>query len=232
MSTNSTAEPIVALDFPSLEAIPQLLEQIGSAISFYKVGLELYSGTGTAALDLLKNQGCRIFLDLKLHDIPRTVGRTVQAAAGHGVNLLTVHATGGRAMLSEAAKVSRDTENLAVIAVTTLTSMDGEDLKDIGVGRTLADQAIALTEISLQAGIDGIVTSVHECAALRKRFGPDPILVTPGIRMPSDNVDDQKRVATPNQAQKAGSSYLVVGRPITRASNPNAAARAILADLL
>lgn len=202
-------------------------------ISFCKVGLELFCAEGPAVLERVHGEGWRVFLDLKLHDIPRTVARAVRAAALHGVELLTVHASGGRAMLQAAAEAAREAgeDRPRLVAVTTLTSLDAGDLAELGIGRGLREQALALTALALEAGIDGVVTSVHEAAALRKQFGPEPLLVTPGIRMPSDRAEDQKRIATPAQAAAAGASYLVIGRSITDAADPAAAARAALDDL-
>lgn len=224
---------ILALDVPRSTDIAPLLAPLPPEISFCKIGLELFCAEGPAALEPVRSQGRRIFLDLKLHDIPRTVAHAVRSAAAHRVDLITVHAAGGRGMLEAAAEAARafGPDRPHLVAVTTLTSLDQNDLADVGIGRPLADQALALTELALDSGIDGVVTSAHEAAALRERFGPEPLLVTPGIRLPTDAVGDQKRVATPAAAAAAGASYLVVGRAITGAADPAAAAQAILANL-
>jgi orotidine-5'-phosphate decarboxylase len=226
-------EIILALDVPRSAEVGPLLAGLPPEISFCKVGLELFCAEGPAVLERVHGEGWRVFLDLKLHDIPRTVARAVRAAALHGVELLTVHASGGRAMLQAAAEAAREAgeDRPRLVAVTTLTSLDAGDLAELGIGRGLREQALALTALALEAGIDGVVTSVHEAAALRKQFGPEPLLVTPGIRMPSDRAEDQKRIATPAQAAAAGASYLVIGRSITDAADPAAAARAALDDL-
>jgi orotidine-5'-phosphate decarboxylase len=226
-------EIILALDVPRSAEVGPLLAGLPPEISFCKVGLELFCAEGPAVLERVRGEGWRVFLDLKLHDIPRTVARAVRAAALHGVELLTVHASGGRAMLEAAAAAAWEAgpDRPRLVAVTTLTSLDTGDLADLGIGRGLREQALALTALALEAGIDGVVTSVHEAAALRKRFGPEPLLVTPGIRMPSDRAEDQKRIATPAQAAAAGASYLVIGRSITDAADPAAAARAALDNL-
>ncbi|NLE67861.1 MAG: orotidine-5'-phosphate decarboxylase [Lentisphaerae bacterium] len=224
---------VVALDIPSSRSLPALLQGLPPALEWFKVGLELFAAEGPRALAPLREAGKRVFLDLKLHDIPRTVARAVDACARHGVGLLTLHAAGGRAMLEAAARAAREAGPRApkLIAVTTLTSLDAGDLADLGIVRALSDQAEALAHLALEAGIDGLVTSVHEAAALRRRFGPKPLLVTPGIRPADGAADDQKRVDTPARAVRAGADFLVVGRPILEASDPRAAAEAILADM-
>lgn len=226
-------EVIVALDLPRSQDIEPVIAAVPHAISYFKIGLELFCAEGPAALAPVKRRGARIFLDLKLHDIPRTVAHAVRSVAAHGVDLVTVHAAGGRAMLRAAAEAAEacGADRPRLLAITTLTSLDAQDLKDIGIERSVADQAIRLTELALSSGIDGVVTSVREAAALRERFGPDPLLVTPGIRMPSDAVGDQKRVATPAAAVAAGADFLVVGRAILEAADPAAAANAILEDM-
>ena len=222
---------IVALDVPSLEEMENALDRLPDSIEWYKVGLELFCAVGPDVLKPLKKRNKKIFLDLKLHDIPRTVANAVKTAARHGVNLMTVHAIGGRAMLEAAANAARECDNPPkLVAVTTLTSLSQDDFVDLGIERTISEQALALGELAISSGIDGMVTSAHEAAALRKRF-PEALLVTPGIRMPDGNVGDQKRVATPAFAVQQGSSYLVVGRPIMQADNPSAVTAAILADI-
>lgn len=228
-----TPEIIVALDFSSSDGMAPLLDQLPREVRFGKVGLELFTAEGPRALRLLRERDWRIFLDLKLHDIPHTAARAVRAAAAHGVDLLTVHAAGGRAMLEAAAEAAADIDGnrLQLVAVTTLTSLDEPDLREIGIERSLSAQALALAELALATGIDGVVTSVHEAPGLRERFGDGPLLVTPGIRLASDDTGDQKRVATPSMAVRAGATHLVIGRPITRAADPAAAARRLLADM-
>lgn len=227
------AELIVALDVPSAAELPPLLDLLGDSVSFYKVGLELFCAEGPEVLRPLQERNKKIFLDLKLHDIPRTVERAVQSAAEHGVELLTVHAVGGRAMLEYAAKAAQSCGERApkLVAVTTLTSLNLDDFRDLGVTRDLKEQATALGHLAVDAGIDGLVTSALEAAALRAELGEQPLLVTPGIRMPDGDIGDQKRIATPANAVRDGSNYLVVGRPILEAADPAAAARAIRANM-
>jgi len=222
---------IVALDVPTIKEMEEVLTRLPDSIEWYKVGLELFCAGGPAILEPLKQRNKKIFLDLKLHDIPRTVANAVKTAASHGVNLMTVHAIGGRAMLEAAAEAARECSNPPkLVAVTTLTSLSQEDFTDLGIARSVSAQALALGELAISSGIDGMVTSAHEAAALRKEF-PQALLVTPGIRMPGGDVADQKRVATPAFAVQQGSTHLVVGRPILQAENPSAAVAAIFADI-
>jgi len=225
------AELIVALDVPNAEAMEAKLQELPDFIEWYKVGLELFCADGPAVLEPLKRRKKKIFLDLKLHDIPRTVGNAVKTAAAHGVNLMTVHAIGGRAMLEEAANAARECANPPkLVAVTTLTSLSQDDFTDLGIDRTVSTQALELGRLAISSGIDGMVTSAHEAKVLREAF-PEALLVTPGIRMPQGDVGDQKRVATPSFAVEQGATHLVVGRPIVQAADPVAAATAIVADM-
>ncbi len=227
------SEIIVALDVASASEIPPLLDLLPDEIKIYKIGLELFCAEGPSVVELVRNRDKEVFLDLKLHDIPRTVERAVKRVAELGVKLLTVHTSGGRTMLDYAAQAALDAGDKApaIIGVTTLTSLNEDDFADLGIERTIQDQALCLGRLAMQAGIDGLVSSVWEAAALRKDLGQNPLLVTPGIRMSSDAVGDQKRVATPADAVHAGSNYLVVGRSILAAEDPHAAAVAILANM-
>ncbi len=224
---------IVALDLPSAAELPPLVDSIGSAINFYKVGLELFIAEGPAVLMPLKERNKQIFLDLKLHDIPRTVERAVRSAAKLGVDMLTIHATGGRAMLEAAAAAAAEFgENRPrLLAITALTSLDQSDLSDIGVERPLTRHATALAELAISSGIDGIVCSPLEAATMRSALGPEALIVTPGVRPAGEAVGDQKRVATPADAIRAGATHLVVGRPIVQANDPAKAAAAIVSEI-
>lgn len=222
---------IVALDVPSAGEMEKVLKQMPDCIEWYKVGLELFCAEGPDILAPLKKRNKKIFLDLKLHDIPRTVANAVKTAASHGVNLMTVHAIGGRAMLEAAAKAARECTNPPnLVAVTTLTSLSQEDFTDLGIARSVSNQALALGGLAISSGIDGLVTSAHEAGVLRKKFS-ETLLVTPGIRMPDRDSGDQRRVATPAFAVRQGATHLVVGRPILQAADPAAAAAAIFADI-
>ena len=224
---------IVALDVPDRPAMVSAVRRLTGAIRWFKMGLEMFCAEGPEALQPLKELEARIFLDLKLHDIPRTVERAVRSASRHGVDLLTLHACGGRAMLEAAAAAAKDfgPGRPRLLAVTVLTSMDQKDLTDTGVNRSPSDQVRALAELAISCGIDGLVCSPQEVGDLRQRLGPGPLLVTPGIRSASDAAGDQKRTATAGAAVKAGSSYLVVGRPILEAADPKAAALALQKEI-
>ncbi len=225
-------ELIVALDVPDRAALSVALERLPPALDFFKIGLELFCALGPEALTLVRRRKGRIFLDLKLHDIPRTVERAVRAAAAE-IELLTVHAAGGPAMIRAAAEAARALGGARprILAVTVLTSLDAADLAAIGVTRSPAEQVVALAELAMESGADGVVCSPQEVAALRRRLGPEAYLVTPGIRPTGAAAGDQKRVATPAQAARDGASAVVVGRPILDAADPAAAAAAILEEL-
>ena len=227
------SELIVALDVPRTSEALKTIGSLPREVGWYKVGLELFCAEGPAIIQAVRSQEKSIFLDLKLHDIPRTVERAVKAAAQHGVEMLTIHACGGRAMLRAAVDAARScvTKPPKLIAVTALTSLDQNDMSDLGISRTPAQQVLALADLALSCGVDGLVSSPQETEVLRGRFGPRPILVTPGIRLPGNEVGDQKRVATPAAAVKAGASFLVVGRPILEAADPSGAARILLKEL-
>ena len=239
----SNAELIVALDRPSSTEAGIILDKMPESAGWYKVGLELFISDGPAALALLKTRKKNIFLDLKLHDIPNTVARAVRAAAGWNVSLLTVHAMGGESMMRAAAEAAKTIGDKAghrpgsparapkIIAVTILTSHSQKDLAAIGIQRKMSDQVLALAELALKCGVDGLVASVNEARILRKKFGKEFILVVPGIRPAGAENSDQKRVATPAMAVEAGADYLVVGRPIIDAQDPSAAANAILDEM-
>ncbi len=226
-------ELIVALDIPSSSEIPSIVSAMPEEITWYKVGLELFTSEGPRSLEYLLANGKKVFLDLKLHDIPNTVYRTVAAATRHGISMLTVHAIGGRAMLRAAADSAKEFGEGAIklIAVTTLTSLDKHDFHDLGFERSIAEQAKVLGGIAIFSGIDGLVTSVEETPLLRETFDSTTLIVTPGIRPAGADMADQKRAATPAMAVQAGSNFLVVGRPILQADNPSATAELILEQM-
>lgn len=226
-------ELIVALDVQNAASAIRAADALPPAVTFFKIGLELFTSEGPAVLAPISARNKRIFLDLKLHDIPNTVAQAVTSAGRHKVALLTVHSTGGRAMLSAAAEAAAKLgpDRPRIVAVTTLTSLAQADLTDIGVTRELREHTLALGQMAVACGIDGLVCSAQEVAAFRKALGPEPILVTPGIRPAGADVGDQKRVATPASAVRDGANFLVVGRPILAAPDPRAAAEAILADM-
>lgn len=232
--TMQTPALVLALDVPhraSLESVLQRLE--GAPIEWFKIGLELFCAEGPAALLPLRARGGKIFLDLKLHDIPRTVARAAVAAARHGADMMTVHASGGRDMIRAAAEAVRacGERRPAIVAVTALTSLNDADARELGITRPLRDQVLALAAMALEAGADGVVCSPLEAAELRRAFGPNPLIVTPGIRAAGEPAGDQKRTLSAAEAARAGATHLVVGRPVLEAADPAAAARRLKEEI-
>ncbi len=221
---------IVALDYPSRLPALALVEELADTVLWYKVGLELYLAEGAPLVSELVASGKSVFLDLKLHDIPNTVAGAVRSAARTGASLLTVHAAGGPAMLRAAVEAAGGTQ-LKVLAVTVLTSMDDIELATSGVDRGPAAQVGLLGAMAIQQRITGLVCSPEEVPSLRASLGSEPMLVVPGIRSANAPADDQRRTASAGEAISRGASQLVVGRPITRATDPMAAARAILREI-
>lgn len=217
---------IAALDTADLVRLEELAAALGPHVGYLKVGLEAYTAHGPAAIKAVAGHG-RVFLDVKLHDIPRTVAGAARAAAAHGVDLLTVHASGGAAMVAAAAEAAPD---VGILAVTVLTSLDDADLARLGQ-RTAAEQVVRLAALAWESGAAGVVCAPSEVAAVRAAIGPAGLVVTPGIRLAGDSRDDQARIATPQAARDAGASHLVVGRSLTHADDPAAVAERILADL-
>lgn len=221
---------IVAADVPSLEAAIALVESIPE-VRWWKVGLELFAAAGPAVLEMLVQRQKRIFLDLKLHDIPNTVGRAAAVAAEYGVDLLTVHAMGGRAMLTAAADAIAGS-SCQLLAISVLTSHTGRQLaRELHVSLELSDYVLQLALMAREAGCAGAVCAGDEAAQLRRVCGPEFLLVTPGIRPSGSAPGDQKRVLTPVAARRAGANYLVVGRPIAQAADPAAAFASICEEL-
>ena len=218
----------VALDTPDIERARTVATKVRNHVGGLKLGLEFFSANGRQGVREMAELGLPIFLDLKLHDIPNTVGKAIQALRPLNPAILTVHAAGGRAMMEDAkAAAPADTK---VVAVTVLTSLDGRDLASIGMPSDPHEQVVRLTELARDSGIDGVVCSGMEVAAAKKAW-PGGFFVVPGVRPANGNSGDQKRVMTPRAALDAGASVLVVGRPITQAPDPDQAARAIEATL-
>lgn len=228
---------IVALDFPSLEQAKTCVIELGDAVSYYKVGMELYYAVGGEVIRFLKGQGKQVFLDLKLQDIPNTVAHALTVLSDLGADMMNVHAVGGKKMMAEAVKAVHEAAAAAgrpapkLIAVTILTSMDNEQYADLNYNNTIAEQVISLAKLAKEAGMDGVVASPMEAAAIREACGPDFLIVTPGVRPAGSAVDDQSRIATPSGALRNGASNIVVGRPITKAENRQAAALAIVDEI-
>ena len=222
---------IVALDVSSAAAARKIVAAVGESVSTFKVGMQLYTAEGPAVVRELVAAGRKVFLDLKYHDIPNTVASAVKEAAGLGVSMLTVHASGGSKMLRGAVDAAAANPSLMVLAVSVLTSMDEADLHEIRVEGSVEKQVLALGKLAVESGCQGLVSSAREALALRKAYGDKFALVTPGVRPAGAEHGDQARVVTPAQALEAGSSHIVVGRPITAAKDPAAEARAILGEL-
>lgn len=223
---------IVALDVPTAAQARQIVANLGDAVSTYKIGKQLFTAEGPALVRELVQAGHRIFLDLKFHDIPNTVAGAVAAASQLGVSMFTVHASGGKQMLHAAVEAAnRSAAKPLVLAVTVLTSLRDQDLQEIGFSGTVLDQALRLAALARTCGCGGVISSPKEAWQLRSEHGSDFAIVTPGVRPAGSSPGDQARVSTPGQAISLGASHVVVGRPITEAADPAAAARAILQEI-
>jgi orotidine-5'-phosphate decarboxylase len=222
----------VALDTPSLDRARTLAQTLKPFVGGVKLGLEFYGANGPGGVRAIAAVGAPVFLDLKLHDIPNTVAGAMKALMPIGAAILNVHASGGAAMMRAAAEAAATAERRAkIIAVTVLTSLEDRDLPSVGVSATALDQAVRLAVLAKDSGLDGVVCSPHEIAAVRAACGPKFLIVTPGVRPAGGDLGDQKRVMTPKQAVEAGADILVIGRPITGAPDPVQAARQIAAEL-
>jgi orotidine-5'-phosphate decarboxylase len=219
---------IAAIDAPGRAEADALLAQLAGVPSWCKIGLELFCAEGPALVEDYVARGCRVMLDLKLHDIPETVARAAGRVAKLGAELMTVHAGGGRAMLEAAVRNAGATR---VLAVTVLTSLDDADLAEIGAQPPVLELVVKRARLAMSAGCAGVVASPHEVAAVRAIAPPGFLIVTPGVRPADAAAGDQKRVMTPREARAAGADLVVVGRPLRDASNPARAARAIADEL-
>jgi orotidine-5'-phosphate decarboxylase len=229
-STISTRDRlIVALDFPTQSKALALVSALSGSVSIYKIGLQLYTAEGPEIVRDVAATGAKVFLDLKLHDIPNTVAKAVAAVGELGVQMLTVHLSGGRAMLEAA--VEAKSPNLSLLGVTVLTSATPETLRETGVNSEIEEQVLRLAKLGKKSGIDGLISSPHEVGILRERLGYQMTLVTPGIRPSWAVANDQKRFTTPNEALKSGADYLVIGRPITADPDPLAAIERLLEEI-
>lgn len=223
---------ILALDYPDAQAALKLVDELGDEIQFYKVGLQLFIAAAHEVVTALKQRGKRVFLDLKFHDIPHTVAGAVRSAGALGVDMLTVHASGGKDMLQVAARTAHECSPAPmVLGVTVLTSMDAPTLLATGIIDPAEDQVVRLASLARAAGCGGIVCSPEEIDAVRSVAGPETRIVVPGIRPQGAASADQARFATPSAAIHSGADYLVIGRPITGAANPRTAARNILSEM-
>jgi orotidine-5'-phosphate decarboxylase len=229
--TSARERLIVALDLSSAAEAQRIVSSLGDSIQFYKVGMQLYTAEGPRIVRALVASGKKIFLDLKYHDIPNTVGAAVSEAAKLGASMLTVHASGGTKMLKAAVEAAQHNSALSVLAVTVLTSLDENDLRETGVQDAIADQAVRLGALAVKAGCAGVVSSAREVRALRATLGNGFLAVTPGVRPAGAAHGDQARVVTPAEAIAAGATNIVVGRPITAAANPVLEAEKILREI-
>ena len=224
---------ILALDLPTRDAVTPMLRQLHGSLCWVKIGLQMFTAYGPDYVKAVADEGFKIFLDLKLHDIPNTVAKAVESLSTLPIDMLTIHTSGGRKMMTAAKHAqAQSNPHLQLLGVTVLTSMGAPTLKSIGVDGDLGDQVSRLAALAAASGLTGLVCSAHEVERLRREIPADVQLVTPGIRPAGQaGSDDQKRVMTPREAARAGSNYIVVGRPILNAADPAAAARQILTEL-
>lgn len=227
---------IFALDVDSLADIDCWSEKLSSRVGMFKVGKELFTSAGPAAVNAVKRHGGEVFLDLKYHDIPNTVAQAMLAAGRLGVKLANLHALGGAEMMEKASQAVRkefsEKERPRLLAVTILTSSTQETLKAVGIDHPLDQMVVRLAKLAKESGMDGVVASPLEIQAIRAACGPDFLIVTPGVRPSFAAVDDQKRIMTPAEAVKAGADYLVIGRPIAKAADPVKAAELIVDEIM
>lgn len=228
----SDSRIIVALDYPAAAPALALAQRLEPKLCRLKVGKELFTSAGPQLVEQLQQRGFEVFLDLKFHDIPNTTAQACKAAALLGVWMVNVHASGGRRMMEAAREALANIERRPkLVAVTVLTSMAQEDLRDIGIAASPPEMVSRLAQLAHDSGLDGVVCSAQEASMLRQQCGKDFCLVTPGIRPANVAANDQSRIMTPLSAIKAGSSYLVIGRPITQASDPLLALQEIIRDI-
>jgi len=226
------AEIIIALDLPSSSAAFGIVDALGDKVDFYKIGSPLYTRGGPGIIRELRERGKRVFLDLKYHDIPNTVARAVEAAATLDVQLVTLHASGGTAMMKAARDAAGD-DGLRLLGVTILTSFTPVDVEEVWNKEVLSvrDEVERLASLAAEAGLDGVVTSPLEAETMKRRHGPGFLVVTPGIRPQGSGAGDQARTSSPAAAVKAGADYLVIGRPVLEAADPSTAVDRILAEM-
>lgn len=223
---------IVALDVPTAQAARDVIRQLGDSVNFYKIGLQLFAAEGPAVVRELKAAGRKIFLDLKLHDIPNTVASAVRSINNLDVDLLTIHAAGGLQMMKAAVQAAASASKPPkILAVTVLTSFTDEDLSTVGIPSATTDQVPRMAALARDAGCSGVVSSALEVAMLRRQFGDALVILVPGVRPKGSAAGDQARTAEPAEAIRAGASYLVVGRPITATDDKRAAAEAIQEEI-
>lgn len=228
---NPSSRVIVALDFESVDQARQLVQLLGTSAQFYKIGLQLLTVHGPGLVRELITAGKQVFLDLKLFEIPNSVAGAVAAAGQLGVRMVTVHASGGLAVLRAAVAAARPFPQLQILALTVITSMRDADLCEVGVNATVTEQVLRLAQLAASAGCHGVVASPQEAGLLRQLLPSEMLIITPGTQLSGDAHNDQMRIATPEQAIRAGATHLVIGRSISQAANPVASFSAILAQV-
>jgi len=229
---------LVALDVPGIAPASELAEALRGCVGGFKIGKELFVAAGPSVIDAVRADGHnKVFLDLKFHDIPNTVAGAVRAATSHGVWMMNIHVAGGEAMCRATVKAAAEVAERAgtprplIVGVTVLTSLTAADLAAVGFAEGPVDIAKRLARLAADSGLDGVVASAQEAAAIKQECGPDFLVVCPGIRPAGGEKDDQRRIMTPTKAVRAGADYLVIGRPITQSPDPAAAAAAIAAEI-
>ncbi len=227
--TKAADKIIVALDVPSIDEALGLVDQLRDQVSFFKIGLQLYTAEGPEIVRAVISNGGKVFLDLKLNDIPNTVAKAIESANALGVQLLTIHLTGGAEMIRAAIGAKKG--DMSILGVTVLTSSTEATLREVGINAAVDEQVLRLARLGVQNGIDGIVASAHEIKSLRAEFGNRIKFVVPGIRPSWAEAGDQKRTMSPREAIEAGADYLVIGRPITASKNPREALEKILDEI-
>lgn len=228
--TGARDKIIVPLDVPTARAARELIKAIGGTVAFFKIGNQLFTSAGPKIVQEARASGSKIFLDLKYHDIPNTVRQAVESASALGVDMLTIHLSGGGAMC-EAAVLGRGISSMLILGVTVLTSLNDVALSQIGFRGSVAEEVLTLAELAKKVGITGLVSSPQELRILRERFGSYFTMVVPGIRPAWSEPGDQKRIMTPRQAVEAGADYLVIGRPITASPDPKKAVQRIVDEM-
>jgi len=232
MNQQKQTELILALDCEDRKLALELLKLLQGDLKWVKIGLQMFTAYGLSFVQEIKSMGYNVFLDLKLHDIPNTVAKAIFSLSSASIDLLTIHASGGSEMCAYAVKARDESNpNLKLLAVTVLTSMNQQQMETLNVHELVRDHVLDLAKLSVDAKVDGIVSSTHELKLLRDNLGNEPLIVTPGIRPKGADLNEQKRVMTPAEAKELGADYIVVGRPIYKSEDPLASVKAILKDI-
>ena len=232
MNQQKQTELILALDCEDRKSALDLIKPLQGHLKWVKIGLQMFTANGLPFVHEIKSMGYNVFLDLKLHDIPNTVAKAILSLSSASIDLLTIHASGGSEMCAYAVKARDESNpNLKLLAVTVLTSMNQQQMEALNVNKPVQDHVLDLAKISVDANVDGIVSSTHELKLLRETLGNDPLIVTPGIRPKGTDLNEQKRVMTPSDAKELGADYIVVGRPIYKSEDPLESVKSILEDI-